>query len=58
MTSDPHFSFVVAAYGLGFFIITGAIFAILRDYFSLKQALSRFPRRGERGDDNIGRLSE
>lgn len=53
MTSDPHFGFIVAAYGVGFVIIAGMIFVILRDYFALKQALSRFPARGEH-DDRAG----
>ncbi|VFU08693.1 heme exporter protein CcmD [Methylocella tundrae] len=50
MTADPHFGFIVAAYGVGFVVIAGMIFAILRDYFTLKRALSRFPQRGERDD--------
>jgi heme exporter protein CcmD len=50
MTADPHFGFVIAAYGIGFFIIAGMIFAILRDYFALRRALARFPGRGERDE--------
>jgi heme exporter protein D len=50
MTADPHFGFVVAAYAIGFVIIGGMIFAILRDYFTLRRALARFPGRGERDE--------
>ncbi len=54
--SDPHFGFVVAAYALGFVIVGAMIIAILRDYFTLKRALSRFPGRGERDEaPNSGR---
>jgi hypothetical protein len=47
MTSDPHFGFVVVAYAIALVIVAAMIFAILRDYFALRQALSRFPA-GER----------
>ncbi|MGA2636166.1 heme exporter protein CcmD [Methylocella sp.] len=47
MTADPHFGFVVVAYAIAFVIVAAMIFAILRDYFALRQALSRFPA-GER----------
>ena len=48
--SDPHFGFVVAAYGLGFVIAAAMIIAILLDYFALKRALSHFPGRGDRDE--------
>ncbi|MEJ0091968.1 MAG: heme exporter protein CcmD [Methylocella sp.] len=48
MTEDPHFSFVVAAYALGFLIVAGMVFTILRDYFTLKTALSHFADRAAR----------
>jgi heme exporter protein D len=54
MTGDPHFGFVVAAYAIGFIIIAGMIFAILRDYFALRRALARFPGRGERDEGRRG----
>jgi heme exporter protein D len=47
MIDDPHFGFVLAAYAIGFFIVAGMIFAILRDYFALRRALALFPGRGE-----------
>jgi heme exporter protein CcmD len=43
--NDPHFGFVVAAYGLGFLIIAGMILSILVDYRSLKRALEKFSAR-------------
>jgi heme exporter protein D len=48
MSNDPHFSFVVAAYGFGFFVLAGMILLILLDYWNLKQALSRFAARSSR----------
>jgi hypothetical protein len=48
VTEDPHFGFVAAAYALGFLIVAGMVFAILRDYFSLKAALSHFADRTAR----------
>jgi heme exporter protein D len=47
VTSDPHFGFVIAAYAIAFVIVAAMIFVILRDYFTLRRALSRFPA-GER----------
>ncbi len=47
--TDPHFGFVAAAYAFGFLIVATMIVVILRDYRGLKQALSKFPGRGERG---------
>ncbi len=49
MTADPHFGFVVVAYAIAFVIIAGMILAILRDYSTLRQALSRFPAGQRRG---------
>jgi heme exporter protein CcmD len=48
MTADPHFGFVAAAYAIAFVIVAAMIFVILRDYFTLRQALSRFPARARR----------
>lgn len=45
MSADPHFGFVIAAYGFGFVIIAGMIVLILRDYMSLKRALAQFDAR-------------
>jgi len=48
MSDDPHFGFVIAAYGVGFIVLSGMVFLILRDYWDLKQALSRFAERTSR----------
>jgi heme exporter protein D len=45
MSNDPHFGFVIAAYGLGFFILGGMTLTILREYLSLKRMLSEFAAR-------------
>lgn len=50
MTSDPHMSYVFAAYGFGAAAIAAMVFAILRDYLSLKRALGRFPTRRDADD--------
>ena len=54
MTADPHFGFVIVAYAIAFVIIAGMILAILRDYSTLRQALSRFPA----GDRRAAREAE
>lgn len=48
MSNDPNFGFVIAAYAFGFVIVAGMTALILRDYFSLKKALSRFAARTAR----------
>jgi heme exporter protein CcmD len=57
VTADPHFGFVIAAYAIAFIIVAAMIFAILRDYFTLRRALSRFPAR-ERRDAGEGSPTE
>jgi hypothetical protein len=49
VTADPHFGFVVAAYSIAFVIVAAMIFAITREFFALRQALSRFPAGQRRG---------
>ncbi len=45
MSADPNFSFVAAAYVIGFFVLGGMILAVVADYLSLKRALSKFSAR-------------
>jgi len=54
MSHDPHFGFVIAAYGFAFVIVAGMIVTILADYMRLKQALWSLVR-GTRQDPDIGR---
>lgn len=45
MNNDPFFGFILAAYLVGFTVITFMIVAIVLDYRSLKQKLARLSAR-------------
>jgi hypothetical protein len=39
--SDPNLGFIIAAYAIGFIVITGMIGAVLYDRMCLKRALAK-----------------
>ena len=50
MTHDPHFDFIIAAYGIAAVVIGTMIVTILADHRALKKRLEHFGRReAERG---------
>jgi heme exporter protein CcmD len=51
MNSDPYFGFILAAYLVGFAVITGMIIVTLLDYRNLKRALARLSARTGRSVD-------
>jgi len=44
--SDPNLGFIIAAYVLGFAVITGMIAAVLYDRAGLTRALAKLSRNG------------
>jgi hypothetical protein len=58
VSADPHFGFVIAAYGFGFLIVAGMTLLILRDYVNLKRALSRFDARTAHEDPQYKNLKQ
>jgi len=49
--SDPNLGFIIAAYVLGFAVITGMIAAVLYDRASLTRALAKLSRDDANGTE-------
>ena len=45
MSNDPYFGFILAAYLVGFTVITGMIVVTIVDYRNLKHRLARLSAR-------------
>ncbi|MHB8886332.1 MAG: heme exporter protein CcmD [Methylovirgula sp.] len=52
MNNDPFFGFILAAYLVGFTVITGMIVATIFDYRNLKRKLARLSTRTGRSIDD------
>jgi len=50
--TDPNLDFIIAAYVLGFIVVTAMVALILYDGISLKRALAKVSARGDSGTDS------